>query len=97
MNAISDPPTVESDEGVTDYPRPSAPHPDDSHTQDDERKVEREKKYHESGHDTHKHVIELAKKKAEIMNQPTRESHTSSKGFGAAGRIAQPAGKELGI
>ena len=79
------PSTVE----VTDYPRPAPPgedHPEThAHHNNDEELPRKEKKHHD-----------MKEQKAR-PNLPTRDVPIANKGFGAGGRIDQPAGKGLNI
>ncbi|KAF5340166.1 hypothetical protein D9758_014994 [Tetrapyrgos nigripes] len=72
-------------EEPTDYPRPVAgeQHHDAPHHNEEEKKDK--KPFFDS----------FAHKKTE-ENKPTRDFQAAGKGFGAGGRIAQPAGKVLG-
>ena len=82
----------EADEPL-DYPRPAAPgegrHAPPHH--DEEAPLRREKK-----HESDKKQQELLSRKAEA-NRPTRDAVGTAKGYGAGGRIAQPAGKGFGV
>ncbi|KAG6916872.1 hypothetical protein DXG01_004853, partial [Tephrocybe rancida] len=85
-----------------DYPRPvhtgtgaedqvHAPPPH----HEDEAPPKKEKKH--MNHETEKHLRDLAQRKVEAT-RPSKDSIGGhNKGFGAAGRIAQPAGKSLGV
>ncbi|KAF8899357.1 hypothetical protein BD779DRAFT_1667039 [Infundibulicybe gibba] len=83
-------------EEILDYPRPAPPggeeqvHP---HVHaEEEIPLKKERKHH----DNESKLKELAHSKGE-MTRPTREHAQNGKGFGAGGRIAQPAGKGLGV
>ncbi|KAJ6601033.1 hypothetical protein DFH09DRAFT_1302347 [Mycena vulgaris] len=84
------------EEPVADYPRPAAPAageegahvPPPPHNED-------EPQWKEKKHDSERKLMELAQRKAE-MTRPTRDLKNTGKGFGGAGRIAQPA-KDLRI
>lgn len=76
-----------SDNPDIDYPRPSAPseerpHNDSHNHYRDEDPVKKEKR----------HQTRIVHTKSE-STMPTREPQNLAKGFGAGGRIAQPAGK----
>ncbi|KAJ7871186.1 hypothetical protein B0H14DRAFT_2724662 [Mycena olivaceomarginata] len=79
-----------------DYPRPAPPtvagdevaHVPPPHNEDEA--LRKDKK-----HENERKLMELAQRKAE-MTRPTRIPKNNGKGFGAAGRIAQPA-KEVHI
>ncbi|KAF8215650.1 hypothetical protein K438DRAFT_1926195 [Mycena galopus ATCC 62051] len=89
---VAPPPVAEP----VDYPRPAPPAVGDeiAHVpppqHNDEEPQRRDKKL-----DNERKLMELAQRKAE-MTRPTRIPKNNGKGFGAAGRIAQPA-KELHI
>ncbi|KAF9469520.1 hypothetical protein BDZ94DRAFT_1242596 [Collybia nuda] len=81
-----------------DYPRPAPPgeeqvhaHPP-LHTEEDNIKKDRK----HGSHENEQKLKELAHHKAE-MTRPTKDVAGGHKGFGAGGRIAQPAGKGLHI
>ncbi|KAF7347179.1 hypothetical protein MVEN_01472600 [Mycena venus] len=89
--ATATPPVVEP----VDYPRPAPPTVGDEAVHvpppphNEEETQRRDKR-----HDNERKLLELAQRKAE-MTRPTRiPKNNVGKGFGAAGRIAQPA-KEL--
>ncbi|KAJ7657012.1 hypothetical protein DFH06DRAFT_1328535 [Mycena polygramma] len=72
-----------------DYPRPAAPaagdeapHVPPHHNEDEHQRKDKK-------HDSERKVLELAQRKAD-MTLPTRIPKNTGKGFGAAGRIAQP-------
>ncbi|KAJ7827187.1 hypothetical protein B0H13DRAFT_2077255 [Mycena leptocephala] len=74
-----------------DYPRPAPPPPageDAAHVpppaHNEEEPLRKDKK-----HDNERKLMELAQRKTE-MTRPTRIPKNNGKGFGAAGRIAQP-------
>lgn len=54
----------------------------------------KEKKH--GSHENERKLKELAHRKAEIT-RPTKDLMPGNKGFGASGRIAQPAGKSLSV
>ncbi|KAF4612167.1 hypothetical protein D9613_004292 [Agrocybe pediades] len=75
---------------MDDYPRPAPPTgeniPHQQHHEEEPPKKERnEKKFQDMAH-----------RKVE-MTRPTREFNTGNRGFGGGMRIAQPAGKALGV
>ncbi|KAJ6541592.1 hypothetical protein B0H19DRAFT_1173730 [Mycena capillaripes] len=84
--AVAPPPVVEP----VDYPRPAAPAPreDAAHVPPPPHNEE-EPQWKDKRHDNERKLLELAQRKAE-MTRPTRIPKTNAKGFGAAGRIAQP-------
>ncbi|KAJ6457267.1 hypothetical protein C8R45DRAFT_1033099 [Mycena sanguinolenta] len=83
-----------------DYPRPAPPQPATAEEaivhvpppQHNDEEGQRKDKKHDNGNE--RKLMELTKRKAE-MTRPTRVPK-NTKGFGAAGRIAQPA-KELHV
>ncbi|KAG6815907.1 hypothetical protein H0H87_010353 [Tephrocybe sp. NHM501043] len=82
---------------AADYPRPvhaegAEDHPPPHH--DDEVPPKKEKKH--MNHDAEKHMRDLAQRKLDAT-RPSKDMMGGQKGFGAAGRIAQPAGKSLGF
>jgi len=83
----------------TDYPRPAA-HGDEHGEQlhvpppTEEEVPKKEKKHIHGNHDEHR-LMESSYRKAETT-RPTRDTAAQKGPFGAAGRIAQPAGKTLG-
>ncbi|KAK2462857.1 hypothetical protein APHAL10511_005055 [Amanita phalloides] len=84
---------------IPDYPRPAPPgeeHPDPLHTGPEEEVPKKEKKH--NMHDNEKKIRESPFWKAG-MTQPTRDTGAGKMGlagFGAGGRIGQPAGKGFG-
>ncbi|KAJ7166512.1 hypothetical protein C8R43DRAFT_986259 [Mycena crocata] len=78
------------EEPAVDYPRPAAPvageeaaHvPPPQHNEEDPQKKDKK-------HESERKLLELAQRKAE-MTRPTRDLKNTGKGFGGAGRIAQP-------
>jgi hypothetical protein len=78
------------EEPVADYPRPAAPAPPEEAVHvppphhNEEEPPRKDKK-----HENERKLMELAQRKAE-MTRPTRDSKNTGKGFGGAGRIAQP-------
>ncbi|KAJ7213580.1 hypothetical protein GGX14DRAFT_393066 [Mycena pura] len=89
--AVVAPQAPPAEQPTEDYPRPQAappaageeplqppPHGNEEEPQRKDRKQESERK-----------AMELAQRKAE-MSHPTRDFKNHAKGFGAAGRIAQP-------
>jgi len=91
--ATEAPPTEKETEIETDYPRPAAPGEEEAvhHIHHEEEVPPKKNKKHENYEDD-KRQMEAEQRKAE-MNRPTREGLQKSggKGFGGAGRIAQPA------
>jgi hypothetical protein len=86
--------TTDDDPAAADYPRPAPPgeeheHPPPPHNEE-EVPLKKEKKH--GNHENEKKLKELAHRKEEA-NRPTRDIQSGPKGFGAGGRIAQPAGK----
>ena len=83
---------------VPDYPRPAPPseeHTELVHTAPEEEVPPKKEKRHNM-HDNEKKIRESPLWKVE-MTRPTRDTSGAGKtGFGAAGRIAQPAGRGLG-
>ncbi|PPQ79419.1 hypothetical protein CVT25_002688 [Psilocybe cyanescens] len=80
------------DDVAADYPRPAPPNgeaPLHRNYQHNEEEVPKKEKIE-------KKLQELAHRKVE-MTRPTREANTGSKGHAAGMRIAQPAGKSLGV
>ncbi|KAF7340983.1 hypothetical protein MSAN_02083700 [Mycena sanguinolenta] len=83
-----------------DYPRPAPPQPPAGEEaiahlpppQHNDEEAPRKDKRHDGNE---RKLMELAQRKAE-MTRPTRIQKNNTKGFGAAGRIAQPA-KELHV
>ncbi|KAJ7511708.1 hypothetical protein B0H11DRAFT_1952686 [Mycena galericulata] len=81
-------PSVE--EPVADYPRPAPPVPGEEAAHvpppphNEEEPLRRDKKL-----ENERKLLELAQRKAE-MTRPTRDLKNNGKGFGGAGRIAQP-------
>ncbi|KAJ7696811.1 hypothetical protein B0H17DRAFT_1053143 [Mycena rosella] len=75
-----------------DYPRPAAPTgagvEEPAHVPPPPY-IEDEPPRKEKKHDTERKLMELAQRKAE-MTRPTRDLKNTGKGFGGAGRIAQP-------
>ncbi|KAF4604537.1 hypothetical protein EYR40_003311 [Pleurotus pulmonarius] len=76
---------------VIDYPRPTAPGEERSHPPPHYDETKKEK---HSSHDAR--LKDLARAKAEAT-MPTKGIKSSGKGYGACGRIAQPAGKSLEV
>ncbi|KAJ7146507.1 hypothetical protein C8R44DRAFT_757656 [Mycena epipterygia] len=78
------------EEPVVDYPRPAAPPageevahvPPPPHNEEEPQRKDKK-------HDNERKLMELAQRKAE-MTRPTRDLKNNGKGFGGAGRIAQP-------
>ncbi|KAJ7731207.1 hypothetical protein B0H16DRAFT_1583847 [Mycena metata] len=85
------PPAVEE---PIDYPRPAPPPPavggeaEAAHVPPPQHNDEEPQKK-DKRHENERKVMELAQRKAE-MTRPTRDLKNNGKGFGAAGRIAQP-------
>ncbi|KAJ7083321.1 hypothetical protein B0H15DRAFT_850573 [Mycena belliarum] len=74
----------------TDYPRPAAPQAGDEAAHVPPHNDERDEAPRKHLHDSEqRRLLELAQRKAE-MARPTRDAKNSGKGFGGAGRIAQP-------
>ncbi|KAJ7439958.1 hypothetical protein FB451DRAFT_1059200, partial [Mycena latifolia] len=84
-------PRLAATKPATDYPRPAAPPageevahvPPPLH---DDEPLRKDKKHQ---HDSERKLMELSQRKAE-MTRPTRDLKNTGKGFGGAGRIAQP-------
>ncbi|KAJ7045208.1 hypothetical protein C8F04DRAFT_1249637 [Mycena alexandri] len=81
-----------------DYPRPAPPPPAVGGEAEAEAEAvhvpppqhnEEEPQKKDKRHENERKLMELAQRKAE-MTRPTRDSKNNGKGFGAAGRIAQP-------
>jgi hypothetical protein len=96
----SEPAPVEDSSGPenVDYPRPAVPgeenvdHPNPPLHTDEEAPLKKEKKH--SNHEKEKKLKEREYRKIEAT-MPTRDMLGGKGGFGAAGRIAQPAGRGL--
>ncbi|KAJ7157361.1 hypothetical protein C8R46DRAFT_1114259 [Mycena filopes] len=73
-----------------DYPRPAPPPADGeaAHVPPPQHNEEEPQKK-DKRHENERKLMELAQRKAE-MTRPTRDLKNNGKGFGAAGRIAQP-------
>ena len=86
--------TAQNDTGPTDYPRPAAPgeQPQHEHHQHEEEQPRREKKH--GMPDSGRRTQEILHKRAD-QNRPSKEMSSTSKAGGM--RIAQPAGKGVGL
>ncbi|KAG5717981.1 hypothetical protein E4T56_gene1727 [Termitomyces sp. T112] len=100
-HAATTEPTTASPSPPTDYPRPvhtttgtdeQAHAPPPPHHEDEPPKKEKRHQNHEH----EKHLRDLAQRKSEAT-RPSKDLMGGNKGFGAAGRIAQPAGRSLAI
>ncbi|KAH7926834.1 hypothetical protein BV22DRAFT_1194051 [Leucogyrophana mollusca] len=80
----------------TDYPRPAAPGDEHHHVPPPNEEEAPKKKKHGHGNHDEKRLKESAFQKAEAA-RPTRDNNAPKGAFGAAGRIAQPAGKTFGV
>ncbi|KAF8661414.1 hypothetical protein AX16_001333 [Volvariella volvacea WC 439] len=97
MSKSTDCVATNSTEGTEDdYPRPAAPGEGEEHTNntphEEEAPPKKEKKHNQ--HENERKMKESAHWKVEYT-RPTRDTQPGSRSFGAAGRIAQPAGKAL--
>jgi len=80
----------------TDYPRPADHGEEQAHVPPHNEDEVPKKKHHRHGNHDDNRLLESAYRKAEAT-RPTRDHVGGKNGFGAAGRIAQPAGKNFGV
>lgn len=82
---------------AADYPRPAAQGDDqpDATPQKEEEAPKKEKKHDHGGHNE-KRMKENPSHKLDAT-RPTRDHMANKHGFGAAGRIGQPAAKMFGV
>jgi len=80
-----------------DYPRPAAPGEEPhQHILHNEEELPPKKEKKHGNHENERKLKEFAHWKVDIT-RPTRDLQGGNKSFGASGRIAQPAGKGLGV
>ena len=75
-----------------DYPRPAPPQ---SPTDNEDDQPKREKRQGYGGHEMEKKMRGSGHRKSDVDTMPTRDSVGGKGGFGGAGRVLQPSGKEL--
>ncbi|KAG1742688.1 uncharacterized protein EDB91DRAFT_291767 [Suillus paluster] len=81
----------------TDYPRPAGHGDEEAHDPPhNEEELPKKKKHHGHGSHDDNRLQESAYRKAEA-SRPTKDNVGGKSGYGASGRIAQPAGKSFGI
>lgn len=81
----------------TDYPRPAGHGEEEAHPPPhNEEEVPKKKKHHGHGNHDDNRLLESAYRKAEA-SMPTRDHVGGKNGFGAGGRISQPAAKAFGV
>ncbi|KAG2337639.1 hypothetical protein BDR05DRAFT_1004895 [Suillus weaverae] len=81
----------------TDYPRPAGHVEEEAHAPPhNEEEIPKKRKHHGHGSHDDNRLQESAYRKTEA-SRPTKDHVGGKSGYGGGGRIAQPAGKSLGV